>query len=47
MKTFLFILLISLAFLTSAFRQDRTNEKKWTIDPASWGYSIYRGGDCI
>ncbi len=42
MKTFLFILLISLAFLTSAFGQDRTNEKKWTIDPATGDTYIQR-----
>ena len=40
MKTFMLILLMSLAIITSAFGQDRTKEKKWTIDPAT-GDTVY------
>ncbi len=40
MKTLLLSLLIGLAVFSSAFGQERTDEKKWTIDPET-GDTIY------
>jgi len=40
MKTILLSLLISFAIFTSVFGQERKNEKKWTIDPAT-GDTVY------
>lgn len=40
MKTIILSVLISFAFLTSALGQDRTDEKKWTIDPET-GDTLY------
>lgn len=35
MKALIFSLLIGSAFLSTVFAQDRTDERKWTIDPAT------------
>ena len=40
MKTLLLALLIGAAMLTSGFAQERTDERKWTIDPET-GDTIY------
>lgn len=40
MKTFLYLVLISAAITITAFGQDRTDERKWTIDPET-GDTIY------
>lgn len=40
MKTFLFSLLIGSAILLTASAQDRTDERKWNIDPAT-GDTVY------
>ena len=40
MKTLLLSLLICLSSIQSAFSQDKTEEKKWTIDPAT-GDTLY------
>ena len=40
MKTILFTTLISLLIFTSAFCQDKTQEKKWTVDPET-GDTVY------
>lgn len=40
MKSILFTVLISLSFIVSTFGQDKTDERKWTIDPAT-GDTVY------
>jgi hypothetical protein len=40
MKTFLLLSLTSLTIIASVCGQERTNEKKWTIDPAT-GDTVY------
>jgi len=40
MKTLLLTLLMSILILNTNFGQERTNEKKWTVDPAN-GDTIY------
>ena len=40
MKTLSITMIIAFAMLTSAFGQERTDEKKWMIDPET-GDTIY------